>query len=210
MLEFAPVRSLGFFAITATMLLLPSPSRAQQLQGDALVKALQHGGYVIVMRHASSPGAKPDAQAADPENVNAERQLDEQGRATAIAFGKALRDLKIPVGEVLSSPTYRALETARYAQLPTPRAVPELGDNGQSMQGTSQTQAAWLQKQVIQFPSATNTILITHLPNIAAAFPQFSTGLTDGEALIFGPDGTGGATLVARVKIDDWPKMTPR
>ncbi len=204
------IRILALCAITVTMMLIPSPSRAQQLQGDALVKALQHGGYVIVMRHASSPGQKPDAQAADPENANGERQLDEQGRNSATAFGKALRDLKIPVGEVLSSPTYRALETARYARLPTPRAVPELGDNGQSMQGTSQTQAAWLQNRVTQFPSRTNTILITHLPNIAAAFPQFATGLADGEALVFGPDGKGAATIVARVKIDDWPKMTPQ
>jgi phosphohistidine phosphatase SixA len=210
-LEYAPaIRGLAVFAITISLVLIPTPSRAQQLQGEALVKALQRGGYVIVMRHANSPGEKPSAQSADPENVNAERQLDEQGRNSAIAFGKALRDLKIPIGEVLSSPTYRALETARYAQLPTPRAVPELGDNGQSMQGSTQTQAAWMQKQVTQFPSGTDTILITHLPNIAAAFPQLSTGLTDGEALVFGPDGKGGATLVARVKIDDWPKMTPR
>jgi len=31
--------------------------------------------------------------------------------------------------------------------------------------------------------------------------------LADGEALIFAPDGKGGATMVARVKIEEWPQM---
>ena len=41
-----------------------------------LVDELRHGGYVLVMRHASSPANPPDKSAADPENVALERQLD--------------------------------------------------------------------------------------------------------------------------------------
>jgi phosphohistidine phosphatase SixA len=181
-------------------------TRAQQLEGGALVKALQHGGYVIVMRHASSPREAPDQASADPENTNLERQLDKNGRDMATAFGKALRDLKIPVGEVLVSPTYRALETARYAQLPNPRPTPELGDNAQSMRGTTQSQADWLRKRVAQFSSGTNTILITHQPNIASGFPD-DANVGDGEALIFGPGANGSATVIARVKIEAWPAL---
>src|ERR1051325_9127965 len=95
----------------AATLLLAGTVHAQQLQGDTLVKALQQGGYVIVMRHASSPREVPDKQTANPDNVKPERQLDQEGRATATAMGKALRDLKIPIGTVFTSPTYRALET---------------------------------------------------------------------------------------------------
>lgn len=171
-----------------------------------MVKALQHGGCVIVMRHASSPREAPDRASADPENTNLERELDKNGRDAAAAFGKALRDLKIPVGEVLTSPTYRALETARYAQLPNPRPTPELGDNGQSMQSTGRSQAEWLRKRVAQFPSGTNTILITHQPNIASAFPD-DANVTDGEALIFRAGENGAATLAARVKIEAWPTL---
>src|SRR5690348_10760998 len=75
----------------------------QTLSGDALVKALRQGGYVIVMRHASSPREVPDKKTANPDNTKPERQLDEEGRTTAARFGTAVRDLKIPVGEVLSS-----------------------------------------------------------------------------------------------------------
>jgi phosphohistidine phosphatase SixA len=200
-------RDLALVVAIISVLLAGAIAHAQELQGKALVTALQHGGYVILMRHANSPRELPTAQTADPENVKLERQLDEEGRTTAVAFGKALRDLKIPIGKVFSSPTYRALEMVRYSQLPNAQATPEIGDNGTSMQNTKESQAAWLQKQAAQFTTGTNTIIITHQPNIAGAFPQWSAGLAEGEALIFAPDGNGGPKLVARLKIEEWPKL---
>lgn len=184
------------------LILLASAVHAQQLQGDALVKALRQGGYVIVMRHASSPREVPDKAAANPDNVKPERQLDQEGRASATAMGKALRDLKIPIGAVLSSPTYRALETIRYAQFGNPQAFPELGDNGQSMQGGTEAQATWLKKKVTEFPKGTNTLIVTHMPNMSRAFPESTNNLADGEALVFGPAG-----VVARIKIEEWKGM---
>jgi phosphohistidine phosphatase SixA len=197
----------GVSVIATSILLLSGAVHAQTLSGEALVQALRHGGYVIVMRHASSPREVPDKQTANPDNTKPERQLDETGRTTAAAMGKALRELKIPIGEVFTSPTYRALETVRLAQFPNPKPSPELGDNGQSMAGGTEAQAAWLQKIVTQFPSGTNTLVVTHFPNLTRAFPQQAIGVEDGEALIFGPDGRGGARVVARVKIEDWQKI---
>jgi phosphohistidine phosphatase SixA len=187
--------------------LAPVMSAAQMLAGEALVKALGQGGYVLVMRHASSPQEAPDVKTANADNVNRERQLDEPGRASALAMGKALRELRIPIGDIFSSPTYRALETVRLLQLGKPTPVPELGDGGRSMQTSTDAQAAWLRQRVEQFPAGTNTLIVTHLPNMSRAFPEFTQNLRDGEALIFGPDGKGGATMVARVKIEDWPRM---
>ena len=154
------------------------------------------------MRHASSPREVPDKSAANPDNTKPERQLDQEGRASATAMGKALRDLKIPIGAVLSSPTYRALETIRYAQFGKPLAFPELGDNGQSMQGGTEAQATWLRQKVKEFPKGTNTLIVTHMPNMSRAFPESTNNLADGEALIFGPGG-----VVARVKIEEWKGM---
>ena len=198
--------SITLLSAAAGMILLAGPASAQTLSGEALVKALRQGGYVIVMRHTSSPNEAPDQKTANADNVKLERQLDQTGRTTATAMGKALRDLKIPVGEVLTSPTYRALETVRYAQFGAPHPFAELGDNGRSMQGGTEAQAAWLRNRVTQFPSGSNTILVTHFPNIRDAFPQAS-GVADGEALVFGPDGKGGAALMARIKIEEWPGM---
>jgi phosphohistidine phosphatase SixA len=196
-----------FWSIVVAILWFAGTAHAQNLRAEALVNALQKGGYVLVMRHASSPREVPDRNTANTDNSKPERQLDETGRKSAVAMGKALRDLRIPIGNVLSSPTYRALETVRLAQFGTPHTFAELGDNGQGMQGSTPAQSAWLRKQVARFPTGTNTIVVTHLPNIAGAFPQLASGLGDGEALIFGPDGKGQAILVARVKIEEWPAM---
>ena len=179
---------------------------AQILSRPALVKTLQAGGHVIVMRHASSPGDIPAMP--NPDNVPPERQLDEKGRTTAAAMGDALRRLKIPIGEVLTSPTYRARETARVARLPNPRAIAQLGEGPQSMQGAvDRAQTEWLQKKVKELPRGTNTLLVTHVPNITAAFPGEVPAVDQGEALVFGPDGAGGSRVVGRIKIEGWSEL---
>jgi phosphohistidine phosphatase SixA len=175
---------------------------------EQVLAGLRQGGYVILMRHASSPRTPPEATAANPDNVSHERQLDDQGRASARSMGDAFRRLRINIGQVLSSPTYRALETVRLGRFGTPRTDPELGDAGQSMQAdTSGKRGAWIRAQVATAPAkGTNTLIVTHFPNIAEAFPADAKGLEDGEALIFRPDGRGGAMIVARVKIDEWSR----
>lgn len=195
-----------WLALMAALLVVHLMS-AQTLSGDALIKGFRRGGYVLVIRHASSPRDAPSQQTANADNSHFERQLDDNGRVTAIGMGQALRNLKIPIGDVFTSPTYRALQTVRFAQLPHPHEQLELGDAGQSMQGVSDAQTAWLKQQVTQMPKSTNTIIVTHLPNMAAAFPQWTSGLLDGETLVLGSDGKGGATLVARIKIEQWSTM---
>jgi phosphohistidine phosphatase SixA len=184
-------------------------ARAQSLTGAALVAALRQGGYVLVMRHASSPSAPPAADAAARDNRNLERELDAQGRASARAMGEAFRRLGIPVGVVASSPTYRALQTVRFAGLRHARAVPELGDGGQGMQAPAeQSRAAWLRSQVAAAPGAgTNVLLVTHAPNIVGAFAERARDIGDGEIMVFRPDGRGSADLVARVPIGQWPAL---
>jgi phosphohistidine phosphatase SixA len=185
-------------------------SRAQPLSGNALVAALRQGGYVLVMRHTHSPEARPEKAAADPENTNLERQLDEVGRDTAVAMGESIKKLGIPIGDVLSSPTYRALETVRLASFGRAQTFAELGDGGQSMQRIAESPADWLRKRAGEQPRAgTDTVMVTHLPNLMAAFGQTARGAADGEALVFRPD-KGAVELVARVKIEEWPALAAR
>lgn len=160
----------------------------------------------MVLRHASSPREAPDKQTANADNAKLERQLDEAGRNGSTAMGKALRDLRIPVGEVLTSPTYRALETVRLAQLANPRAYVELGDGGQSMQSVGDAQGAWLRERATRLPKGTNTIIVTHMPNITRAFPDWGA-VADGEIVIVGPDGRGAVRPTGRIKIEEWPRL---
>ena len=158
---------------------------------------------------ANSPAAPPDRSMADPENTKLERQLDEPGRSTARAMGEAFRTLRIPVGDVLSSPTYRARQTVRFASFGEPRIRAELDEGAQGMQAAAEaTRSDWLRTQAGTAPRpGTNTIIVTHTPNIVGAFQQSGANVAAGESLVFRPDGKGGATLVARVKIADWPGL---
>jgi phosphohistidine phosphatase SixA len=183
---------------------------AQPIPGADLVNTLRRGGCVLVMRHTSSPSAPPDKAAADPENVRQERQLDETGRRTASEMGEAVKRLGISIGTVLSSPAYRALQTVRLASLGTAKVVPELDAGGQNMMqaATDTSRSTWLRQEIAQRPPAgSNTIIVTHGPNIIGAFGPDASGLSDGETLVFLPDGKGGARLLGRIKIDEWPRF---
>jgi phosphohistidine phosphatase SixA len=202
------VRNLcGWFAsllLAGSICSADSPPSKQELLAN-----LRHGGYVILMRHASSPREAPDAAHMNADNTKGERQLDEMGIQSAQAMGDALHHLGIPIGQVLSSPTFRALQTVKFARLGQATTFPELGDGGQNMQADkSGTRAAWLLSRAAQMPlDGTNTVIVTHFPNITEAFSQSAAGLADGEALVIKPDGRGGAPVVMRLKIDEWATL---
>jgi hypothetical protein len=193
---------------TLAGMLAAGTAQADTMAGTGLVTALRQGGYVLLMRHASSPATPPTAASAESDNTRLERQLDETGRSSAQAMGSAIKTLGVPVGEVWSSPTYRAMETVRLASLPNPTIAVELGDGGQSMHAVARDQTVWLHAKLAEKPRAgTNTIIVTQYPNIQDAFGPNSSGLTDGEALIVRPGGAGADEIVGRVKIAEWSTL---
>jgi phosphohistidine phosphatase SixA len=193
-------------AIAVSILLLTvTTALAQEIPREDLADALREGGYVIVMRHASSPRDLPTETTANPDNVNRERQLDEIGRAEAAAMGEALRNHGIPIAEVLSSPTYRATETARRMGYSDIRTVDELSNEG--MRAAGEAYAGWLRTNVAVPPEAGNRLLITHSPNVSAAFPEHAAGMGEGEALIFHPEAGADPVMVSRIAITEWPEL---
>lgn len=191
--------------VAVCTLLGAAPATGAPLASN-LIDGLRHGGYVLVMRHAHAPARPPDKGAAHPGNIKLERQLDGKGRIEAESMGRAFKAMHIPVGMVFSSPTYRARETIRLAGLGPPQTIPELGDQGRSMQPLNGSgPSAWLRARAIDKPApGKNTVIVTQMPNIAAAFPNDAKRLQDGETLVFKPDGQGHTQLVAKIPIEDW------
>jgi phosphohistidine phosphatase SixA len=179
---------------------------AQAADVDALVQALRGGGHVLVMRHAHAPRELPAAGSASAENKALERELDSAGRDSATAMGEALRKLRISLGTVHSSPTFRAMQTVRLAGFGEPQAAEQLGDRPPAAD-----RDAWLRSRAAEVPPAgRNTLFVTHAPNIAGAFSEGATGMADGETLILKPDGSGRASVVGRIRIEEWPAIAAR
>jgi phosphohistidine phosphatase SixA len=121
---------------------------------------------VLVMRHASAPVSRPETPAAQADNTSHERQLDDRGKACARAMGEAIRQLRIRVDEIFSSPTYRARETVRLAGFAQPQEVTYLDE---LTTGIADAQSAWLRTKAAHSPQiGTNILIVTHMPNILA------------------------------------------
>lgn len=193
----------GKLVILALLAGIAGAAGAQSMTQSQLVTALQKGGMVVVMRHASSPRERPDAASAAPGNTNLERQLDARGRREAIAFGEALKRLGIEFSRVGTSPAFRARQTANLAGLRVLLVHDELGN--EDMRDAGADRAAWLRRQTATVPEAANELLITHGPNISAAFPDVGR-TAEGEALVFNP-ALNNRVPIGRIAIDAWPDL---
>jgi len=179
-------------------------SQTSPSAGEVL-KLQRGGGYVIVFRHGATHADQADTDPLNLDNVAKQRQLNDKGRADATAVGEAFRGAAIPVGKSYSSRFYRAVETARLIGGKEPQTTPDITEGGQVVspnENTRRTQA--LRALVATAPApGTNTLIVTHKPNILDAFGKDWFEIKEGEASIFRPEGNGYA-LVARVQISQW------
>src|SRR5215468_699860 len=76
--------------------------------------ALTEPGAVVVLRHSYAPGGF-DPPGVRLDDCSTQRNLDETGRAQATRVGEAFRAHGVTVGQVLSSPRCRCLDTGRLA-----------------------------------------------------------------------------------------------
>src|ERR687895_1411451 len=85
-------------------------------QPDAeLLNRLREGGYVLYLRHTSTDFSQNDSRMTSYEDCASQRNLTDRGRDEARAIGEHVKQLQIPIGEVLASPFCRTMETARLA-----------------------------------------------------------------------------------------------
>jgi len=113
---------------------------------------------------------------------------------------QAFRILEIPVGEVLSSPMCRTMETARLI-FGRAEVRDELGHASEARSRTEETASRDLVEVVAALaPQGYNDILITHGGNIYAAYGQ---SLTEGDMLFF-EQVSGEPVLIGRASAADF------
>jgi phosphohistidine phosphatase SixA len=204
-------RGLLLFTFAASIIFgAQSPPAAAQQSARAAFEDLKQGGYVIVIRHGrtnESPAVPKDESPLDLATCTGQLMLNDVGKEQAHAIGEAFKKAGIPVGKVLASSYCRAVEMARLAfgraettdALLLEAFVPAAG----APVPPPWPQRVEMMKQMIAtVPDAgTNTILVTHFPNVKAAL---GVQINFGDAAIVKPDGHGGAAVVARIPSKEW------
>jgi phosphohistidine phosphatase SixA len=174
------------------------------------IEPLKGGGYVLIMRHGATHQDQADTDPLNLANVGKQRQLNDAGRAKAREIGEAIQKLGIPVGQVVSSQYFRAIETGRLMGFSEPQPTADVAEGGQVVTPIENNRrTAAMRKLAGTALPCTNLLVVTHKPNILDAFGKDWFDVKEGEISIFKPDGNGGYRLVARVLADDWVKLAP-
>jgi len=187
---------------------MPNASAQASLQDADVAKALRAGDLVMVVRHGATFPDQADTDPTNFDNIAAQRNLNDKGKALAKAFGDAIRQAGIPVGKVYTSKFNRAYETAVIAGFKDIEKTTDLTEGGLIVSPNENNRRADAFRKMIATPpkAHTVTILITHQPNIVAALGKDWFDTKEGEASIFRP-ADGGYKLVARVQMDEWPRI---
>ena len=160
-----------------------------------IVRSLQAGGLTLLMRHSLSDTAINQQELL--RSCATQRNLTVAGREQARAIGRAIRALRIPIGQVRASPVCRTRDTARLAfgRATLDGMLVSAGIVGTEADDRRRGRA--LRALVRRPPPAgKNTVLVTHSPNIRAASDEET--LEEGEILVLGRGGR----IIGRVKAD--------
>ncbi len=179
-----------FFALPLVAM-TGSPATAQSPPAD-LLGELRRGGYILACRHAITDHDQPDP-------ASGQRILSDAGREQARRLGAAIRQLDLPLGPVLTSPSFRTLESAQLSF-----GAVEI-DNALISNGNPAGLPALFSEPV---RGGKNRVLMTHQGILRKMLPQYgSAPIEEGDCLVLRPNGTSQPTIIARVSADDWERL---
>lgn len=109
--------------LAGTALLVPSgvsartelvPVAIDSPEGRRLVERLRGGGLVLFFRHADTAGEPCDSSYRIGDRAG-QRNISARGREQSRRIGAVLQHERIPLGEILAGPVFRAADTALEA-----------------------------------------------------------------------------------------------
>ena len=169
----------------------PPIDPAKALAGAALLTALKKGGFVLYMRHTQTGTVTPEC---------AQSNLTPAGERDARFVGESIKTLRIPIGQVLSSPVCRVLDTAKLVGLGEPKLSNDLAN--QAMPAGFNFDSA-RRKRIAELPaSGKNTLLVSHLQS--GKMESEWIYLDFGEIVVYQPGGKNESEALARIRADDW------
>ena len=168
----------------------------------SIVAKLREGGLVLYLRHTSTDFSQNDTAMKSYEDCANQRNLTDKGRAEAREIGAHVKRLGIPIGEVLASPFCRTMETARLA-FGKARKMNEV--RGGPARPEDPGRYDELRKLLSSPVPKANRVISSHgNPFHAVAGPPY---LAEGEMAVLRPEGAMRFTIVARIRLQDWPDV---
>ena len=163
---------------------------------------------MIVVRHGATFPDQADTDPFNLDNIAAQRNLNDKGKALAKTFGEALRQARVPVGKVYTSKYNRAYETAVIAGFANIEKTADITEGGVVVSPNENNRRVEAFRKLLGTAPqpGTNIILITHKPNIVDGLGKDWFDVKEGEASLFRPEN-GSYKLVARVQMDEWSRI---
>jgi phosphohistidine phosphatase SixA len=182
--------------------LASAPAMSTELRRESLMEALRSGGYTIILRHARTDRSIPvkETPGYTPKDRADQRNLTEDGVRDAKLIGVVLRKYRIPIGEIVSSPLYRTVETAELSVGKPTRTTMDL-----RVFPSNADQAALVAAPV---KAGTNRLIVTHHFVIETHVPGIKPGdIGESEAAVVRATSDGKVELVGRISLSDWEKL---
>jgi phosphohistidine phosphatase SixA len=195
----AGVRTARRVGLAMALVLAPAhlPAVANGQASPQLWELLRGGGQVVLIRHAITTPGVGDPPGFRLDDCSTQRNLTEAGRQDARRIGAAFQARGVPVGDVLSSPWCRCMETA---QLAFGRAVPWVPlSNLFGARNREAEQVSAMRERVGERPTSGNLILVSHGSTIRAL-----TGVqpAPSEMVVVTPEGRGRFRIAGRVPLE--------
>jgi broad specificity phosphatase PhoE len=158
---------------------------------------LRKGGFVLLMRHTATVAAGADPRGYKLTDCATQLALSDEGRAEAIRIGEVLKEQRVPISKVYSSPFCRCHDTAMltfgkaedWMALATTFFEPEKEPD--HTQSVKQRIGSYSSKDM-----GGNIAMVTHNTNISALT---KLSIAHGEIVVLRPDGCCGFKVVERL-----------
>ena len=167
---------------------------------ESLWKKLRAGGFVILVRHASTNAGVGDPPGYKLEDCATQRNLSDAGREESRRIGERVRKERVPIARVYTSPWCRCRETAELAFGKSEDWAP-LGstfDTPHLDSGTTETVKKRILGYSITKPKG-NVVMVTHNVNIAALT---RLSVATGALVVVRPDGCCGLRVEGTLRVE--------
>ncbi len=180
------------------VVLLTLSARCALADDEHVWAALKQGGKVILLRHTHVDIQEGIGRLA-PGNCAAEVNLSTTGVEQAKRIGEAFRAHGIAVGEVLTSPYCRCIDTGRLA-FGRATSVQYLKPPGVVSEDQAKLDQEHVVQEILKHRDPANLVMITHDLNIANVVLEDTVPM--GEFFVLQPKGAD-FDVIGKIRIGD-------